>query len=183
MNVMLVFCKYSTPVQIIFKMRRDVTLISACDQAINCYYTPGVSRSFTHCCHRRNYSPCTKPYPLLPKQSSSAWRNIRQNVEHLIFCISQCPSFTTIPWWMRSAAILLFLSICLPFDSSQTHRTLRSLSVWLTGWAHICIAHWWQLSLILLAVPNYHHFFMQPGSQDSASLQGISPSSSLSNSL
>lgn len=46
--------------------------------------------------------------------------------------------------------------------------------LWLTAWADICITHWWQPSLILLAVPNYHHCFMQPGSQDSASLQCIS---------
>lgn len=42
---MLVFCKYSTPVQILFKMRGDVTLIFICYQGTNCHY---VSHSLTH---------------------------------------------------------------------------------------------------------------------------------------
>lgn len=55
--------------------------------------------------------------------------------------------------------ILLFLSICLPFDfftdCSVADRMSRHLHSSLMA-----------ASLILLAVPNYHHFFMQPGSQD-----------------
>ena len=50
---------------------------------------------------------------------------------------------------------------CLTSVGLSDHR------LWLTGWADICIAHSQWLSLIPLAVPHYHNFFMQPDSQDS----------------
>lgn len=71
-----------------------------------------------------------------------------------------------------------YIYLALPVNlSAISQLTVSQICLCLTGRDEICISHWWQLSLILLAAPNYHHVFMQPVSRDCASLQGISAAS------
>lgn len=193
---MLVFCKYSTPVQIIFKRRRDVTFDFVCYQSICCYKLVSISHSLQRAAVI--FKTTVRALNLviwilyIPKPRSSAWRHIRDIYslcywKNIIFFFWEWHCIIVSQFHHHTLMNVECIYIALPVNWSAIwlliYAGLSDHCLLLTGWADICIAHWRQLSLILLAVPNYHHFFMQPGSQDSASLQGISPSSSPSYSL
>lgn len=158
-NVLLVFCNYSSPV-----LKREEMLLwslSIMTTSVIILLVP-FNHSSTQCCHTKNYSLCTKPYYLYYLNSGAVPGTTLKN---FILCVT---ARTSCFLWDRPCIIASQFHCGLQLCSSpcqfvchltpHRHRTLRSLSV-ADRMCDSCIAHWWQPPLILLALPNYHLFF------------------------
>lgn len=161
---MSVFCKHPTPVPIIRATRRDDALICACHQRASTAIVAENYRLSTEAV----FSISHLNSGTLPggdwKGHSLPWILCHFMWEWKYIIVSQLHYGATVNVQSCYIAFPVNLpAIWLLRDTGFSDHRLR-----LTGWADICIAYWWQRSLIPLAPPNYQRFFRQHGSQDCA---------------